>query len=167
MPTILLRVLFFALACALAGSALVRTGGSRAFAETEPLLVVASLAFPGSDITLSDLKTAFRGQRAISGGKVIVPINHNAGTPLRVEFDMVVLGLDQAAVGRYWVDRRIRDEGSPPKSVPSAELAVRVVAAIPTAITYARRALLTPKVKVLTVDGKTAERPGYALVPPR
>ena len=48
--------------------------------------------------------------------------------------------------------RRIRDEG----------LAVRVVAAVPAAITYARRSLLNHKVKALSIDGKSAGNPGYA-----
>ena len=139
----------------------------RALTAREPLLIVASTAFPADDISLATLKVAFRGQMAEAGGKRVIPINHTVGTELRVEFDRIVLGLEPSAVGRYWVDRRIRDEGLPPKSVPTAELAVRVVAAVPTAITYARRALLNPKVKALTIDGKDAGDPGYALSPAR
>lgn len=82
---------------------------------------------------------------------------------MRIEFDRAVLGLEPSAVGRYWVDRRIRDEGVPPKSIPTDELAVRVVAAVPAALTYARKSLLNPKVKVLTIDGKAAGEAGYAL----
>lgn len=97
----------------------------RALTTREPLLVVASTGFPANDISLAALKLAFRGQIAHVAGKRVIPINHNVGTELRVEFDRIVLGLEPSAVGRYWVDRRIRDEGLPAKSIPTAELAVR------------------------------------------
>ena len=140
--------------------------GPPAANETQVLVLVVSREFPAGDISLATLKTAFRGRIAHVGGKHIIPINHAVGSPLRVEFDRSVLGLEPAAVGRFWVDQKIRDEGSPPKNVPTAELAVRVVAAIPTAITYARPTLLNPRVKALTVDGKGPGQPGYALAPP-
>jgi hypothetical protein len=146
----------------------VRWGSPVAFAaETQPLLVVVGLGFPAKDISLAALKTAFRGQVTHVAGKPIVPINHPVGTPMRMDFDRLVLGLEPSAVGPYWVDRRIRDEGSPPKSVPTPEVAVKVVAALPTAITYTRASLLTPMVKVLTIDGKSARDAGYALSPGR
>jgi len=138
-----------------------------ALAEAEPLVVVVAQAFPQNDISLASLKTAFRGRPSNIGGKPLVPINHQLGSAMRVEFDRVVLGLDPAAVGRYWVDQRIRDEGSPPKTVPTADLAVRVVAALPNAVTYARPSLLNPKVKTVKIDGKAAGQPGYALAPTR
>lgn len=134
-----------------------------ALADGNPLLIVAGLGYPEADISLASLKTAFRGERTLAGGKAIIPINHPVGAPTRQEFDRLVLGLAPDQVGRFWIDRRIRDEGLPPKSVPTAELAVRVVAALPMAITYARRALLHPKLKVLRVDGKAWSEPGYAL----
>ena len=139
----------------------------RALPSREPLLLVASTSFPASNISLATLKLAYRGQIAQVAGKRVIPINHVVGTELRIEFDRIVLALEPSAVGRYWVDRRIRDEGLPPKSIPTAELAVRVVAAVPAAITYARRAMLNPKVKVLTIDGIAAGEPSYPLSPAR
>ena len=147
----------------IAWSAPLRYAPAAALADSDPLLIVVSQVFATNDISLADLKTAFNGRVAQVAGKQLVPINHNVGTAQRVEFDQIVLGLDPAGVGRFWVDKRIRDDGSPPKSVPSAEIAVRVVAALPTAITYARRAQLNPKVKVLTVDGKSAGQPDYPI----
>lgn len=155
------------IAVVLWAGAAVRFDPPAALAEPDPLIVVVAHSFAANDISFAGLKTAFRGQIAHAGGKQIVPINHAVGTAMRVEFDQLVLGLDPAAVGRFWVDRRIRGEGSAPKTVPTPELAVRVVAAIPTAVTYARKALLNPKVKALTIDGKAAGQPGYALARPR
>jgi hypothetical protein len=137
---------------------------SPARAATEPLLVVAGLTFPAQDVRLADLKSAFRGTATLVAGKRLIPVNHTLETPLRIEFDRVVLGLEPAAVGRFWVDRRIRDEGSPPTTV-APEMAVRVAASLPGAVTYATKAMLNPKLKVLSVEGKHASQPGYPLRP--
>jgi hypothetical protein len=66
-------------------------------------------------------------------------------------------------VGRFWVDQRIRDQGNPPVTVKSPQLLVRAVASLAGAVSYSTESLLTPKVKVLEVDGKHAGEPGYAL----
>jgi hypothetical protein len=129
----------------------------------EPVVVVASASFPSPDISFADLKSAFRGQPITIRGISVVPINPPLATPLREQFDRRVLGLEPNAVGRYWVDVRIRDEGSPPPTASTEELALRVVAALPGAITYATRANVLPGLKVLTVDRKRPDEPGYAL----
>ena len=132
-------------------------------ASSDPLLVIVGLQFPGDDVRLLDLKTAFRGQPTTIAGKRMIPINHPVGSTLRASFDRVILGLEPSAVGRYWVDRRIRDEGTPPTNAPSPEIAVRVVATLIGAVTYGSRTMLTPKVRALKVDGKAVGQPGYAL----
>jgi len=167
MTPILIQRLLVTLSAAMLWSNPPRLERPRALPASDPLVVVAGLAFPATDISLASLKAAFRGQIAEVGGKRVIPINHAVGTELRVEFDRIVLGLDPSAVGRYWVDRRIRDEGMPPKTIPTAELAVRVVAAVPSAITYARRAMLNQRVKELTIDGIAAGEPSYALTAAR
>ncbi len=134
-----------------------------ATAAGEPLLVIVGLTFPVDDIDLADLKSAFRGKHTYVAGKRLIPINHALKTPLRDAFDRAILGLEGAAVGRYWIDRQIRDEGQPPVTVRSADLAVRAVAALPGGISYATRALLTAKVKTLSIEGKSAGQSGYAL----
>ena len=131
-------------------------------AAPEPLLVIVGLKFPVKDIRLADLKTLFRGEPTVVTGKRLIPINHDLGTSARVAFDRALLGLSPDAVGRFWVDRRIRDEGSPPKSV-APELALRIVVALPNAVTYGTQAQLNPKVMAISIDGKHAGQPGYDL----
>jgi len=132
-------------------------------AAGKPLLVVVAAASPIKDVELSALRRAFEGSAAEVGGKRLLPINHPAGTPLRSAFDKQVLGLEPANVGKFWIDRRIRDEGSPPKTVPSPELAVRITASLPGAITYCTQELVNASVKVLTVGGKAPGASGYPL----
>ena len=80
-----------------------------------------------------------------------------------MEFDQAVMGLKAEAVGRFWIDRRIRDQSGPPKSVPSVDLAVRLVMSLPGAIGYVRSDMLNPKVQALTIDGKSPGQKGYLL----
>ena len=42
---------------------------------------------------------------------------------------------------------------------------MRIVASLANSISYATRSMLSPKVKVLTVDGKSANDAGYGLKP--
>jgi hypothetical protein len=132
-------------------------------AAPDPLLVVVGLTFPGSEISLQDLKGAFRGQLVSASGVRLIPINHALGSPLRVAFDRLVLGLKPAEVGRFWIDQRIRDTGKPPTTAPSVDLALRAAATLRGAITYARRSQLLPRLKVLRVDGKAAGDAEYPL----
>lgn len=153
---------FVFVAVVLLALALVRIQLPTARAAAEPLYVVAAQTFPASDISFANLKSAFRGQPVEVGGKRLVPVNHPLNAPLRVTFDQIVLGLDPSAVGRFWVDQRIRDEGKPPTTASTPDIAVRVAASLAGAITYASKAMLNPKLKVLTVDKKSVGQAGYA-----
>lgn len=133
-------------------------------ATNKPLVVVVGAATPLRNISLGELRRAFLGEAVEAGtGKRLVPINHPSGTPTRDRFDLAVLGLKPEAVGRFWVDRRIRDQSPPPKTVQSAELAIRVVASLPGAITYGTSELVNDQLRAVTIDGKAAGQPGYPL----
>lgn len=136
-------------------------------AQQQPSWVVIIGKSAGiTDIALPTLRRAFLGEIAeYASGKRLIPFNAPTGAPGRVLFDKRVLGLAQDEVGRFWVDRRIRDEGAPPRTVPSAELAVRVVAAVPGAITYVPANLVIPGVQVLTIDKRAPGTQGYTLNP--
>lgn len=132
----------------------------------EALIIVAGPTFPANDISFASLKSAFRGQRISIGGKVVIPINHPLETPQRVRFDRVALGLEPQAVGGFWIDQRIRDQGRPPTTASTPELALKIVGVLAGAITYATRAQLgTRALKVLTIDAVPAGQRGYALEP--
>jgi hypothetical protein len=137
----------------------------RANAADEPLLVIVGSAFPATDVAFATLKEAFRGRIASMAGARLIAVNHPLESAPRVGFDRLVLKLKPTDVGRYWVDVKVRDSGKPPTTAATSELAVRIVASLPNAISYATRPMLSPKVKVLTVDGKSATQPGYALAP--
>lgn len=133
-------------------------------AAAKPLLVVMSASVRITDISTSTLRRVFQGlPTEFERGKRFIPINHPVGGPGRVQFDRAVLGLEPNQVGAFWIDRRIRDESPPPRTVPSADLALRVAASLPGAITYIAPELLTGVVKALTIDGRSAAQPEYLL----
>jgi hypothetical protein len=67
-------------------------------------------------------------------------------------------------VGRFWVDRKIRGQGEPPRALPSPAHVVKVVAKFPAAISYIAVDKITPDVKPVKIDGMAYTDPGYALV---
>jgi hypothetical protein len=133
-------------------------------AASKPLVVIVSSALPMRDISFSQLRNAFLGEGAeYASGKRLIAVNHPPGSPVRGQFDLTVLGLKPDAVGRFWVERRIRDQPGPPKAVPSIDLALRLTMSLPGAITYVPPELVNPKVRALTIDGKAAGERGYPL----
>jgi hypothetical protein len=135
---------------------------ARAIAD-DTLVVVIGTSTGVLDISTATLRRAFMGYVTELNGKRLIPLNQPPGNPNRVRFDRIMLGLTPEEVGRFWVDRRIRDESPPPKAVPSAELAVRVAASLPGAIAYVTSNLLNDKVRAVTIDGKRPTDTGYLL----
>ncbi len=133
-------------------------------AAGKPLVVIVGTATPLKDVTTALLRRAFLGEAAeYVSGKRLIPINHPPATPMREQFDNAILGLKPEEVGRFWIDRRIRDQPPPPKTVPSVELAVRIVMSLPGAISYVTQDMVNDKVRALPIDGKTPGQPGYLL----
>ncbi|HEY6881198.1 MAG TPA: hypothetical protein VI299_24400 [Polyangiales bacterium] len=126
-----------------------------------PLLVLVAASFPSNDVPFDALREAFKGRPSLVQGRRLVPLNQPLHSPLRVGFDRAVLGLEPSAVSAFWIDARVRDEGKPPLEVPTPELTVRVLAALANSIAYGTPSMLNPKIKALTVDGKSAMQPGY------
>jgi len=128
----------------------------------DPLVVIVSPKTDLSEISLAKLRAAFQGEPATtSGGKRLVPMNCPLKSYERELFDRKVLGLEPDAVARFWINRRIRDESLPPRTLPSVEMGVRVVVSYPGAIAYVRASSAGKSVRVLKVDGKTYSDPGY------
>jgi ABC-type phosphate transport system substrate-binding protein len=78
-----------------------------------------------------------RSRTRWADGTPVIPLSFAAGSDTRVLFDRVVLRLGPDEVGRFWLDRRIRGLGLPPRQVPSATLMQQVVANLPGSIGYA------------------------------
>lgn len=134
-------------------------------AVPEPLAVIVASGSPLQQVSLTELRNLYMGLSQRVQGHKVIPLNQATGVPGRQAFDRRVLGMSPDAAGRYWIGRRIRGEGRPPRSVGSERLVARVVARLPGAIGYVAVSQVVPGVRALAVDGKTPSSPGYPLAP--
>jgi hypothetical protein len=77
----------------------------------------------------------------------------------------VLLHLSGDRVGAFWIDQKIRTGISPPRSLATHDMLLRVIASLKGAIGYAQmdpRAMPLGLV-ALTVEGKSAADPAYPL----
>ena len=132
-------------------------------APTVRLQLVTAKTNAIRDLSFADLRQLYRGKRISIAGIKTIPFNHPPGTPDRVGFDRVVLGMGPEEVGRYWVDQRIRGGDPPPRTIDSVSLLLRVVAALPGAIAYVREGFSSPELKVVSLEGRMPGDAGYAL----
>ena len=118
-----------------------------------------------ANISLADLQRVFSSEVVTAeDGTRLLPINHPPRTADRVAFDRLVLDRDSEAVGRFWIDRRIRGGSGPPRTVDNVQALRRAVSGLPGAISYLRTSLLTADVRAVRVNGKLPGEPGYPLV---
>lgn len=144
-------------------SALATAIPHRSEAAGKPLVVVVASSSAARNISMGELRRAFLGEAVTLNGKRLIAINHPLAAPARHQFDRIVFGLKPDEVGRFWVDRSIRAQSPPPKTVQTTELAVRIAMSLPGAITYTTVDSVTEKLRALTVDGKAAGQSGYPL----
>jgi ABC-type phosphate transport system substrate-binding protein len=129
------------------------------------LVIIAAPNSKLTQISRADLRRVFTGERITDpDGNKLIALNHPPKTVDRVGFDRAVLGMDAETVARFWIDRRIRGLPGPPRTVESLATLRRVVEKLPGAIGYLRAAQLTAEVRVVRVDDKLPEDPGYPVV---
>lgn len=107
------------------------------------LAVIVHASAPAKQMSAIEMETLFtRNQTRWDDGSPIVPLNAPPGSDLRVQFDSVVLRLSPDEVGRFWIDRRVRGLGMPPRHVGEPATIVRVVEKLNGAIAYAPEELV-------------------------
>ena len=148
--------------CALCGF------GARADSQTgttgvSTLVMITAKSLGVSDISTGLLRHVYGGNHALLGGRRLIPLNYAPESALRRRFDRVVLELEPAEIGRYWIDRRIRGQGPAPRTLPNPEVAKAVVTRLPGAICYIPVEQLDGTVAALSVDGKPFNDSGYLL----
>jgi len=153
----LTALLFLALALAGAGSLPAVAGDSE-------LVVIVNAKNPASALSRDELESLFTlSRQRWSHGDAVIVLNLEAGTPARVHFDRVVLGMTPDEAARFWIDRRIRGRGNPPTKAPNATTVIKAVAALSGAIGYVPKSQLPAGVKVvaqITSDRVVPEKQG-------
>jgi len=126
------------------------------------IVVIVSAHSPTRSLSINTVRDIFLGVPTfVQAGDPYVPMTHAARTPVRTAFDQQFLGLDPDAVGRYWIDQRIRARATPPRTIPSLDTLRRVVAAMPQAISYIRADQLQPGLVPIKIDGVDFRSPEY------
>jgi ABC-type phosphate transport system substrate-binding protein len=139
----------------------VLTWAPGSIAGGEVLAVIVNKSNPLNVIDRDELRPIFQTTRKTwSTGEDAQPINLLEDSPLRNEFDEVVLGLDPERVARYWTDRKVRGGARPPVRVASTSAVLKAVATKPGAIGYVRLSEVNNSVKVVAkISGGKLSRP--------
>ncbi|HTE51424.1 MAG TPA: hypothetical protein VK698_11310 [Kofleriaceae bacterium] len=125
---------------------------------TRPILVIIASSSTVDSLSLDDLARIFDGQTP-----ELHPLNLPPGSRERIGFDQLVLGRSPDDIARYWIDRKIRGQGGPPRVIPNGRLLARIVARLPGTIGYTVDGPLPPGVKVLRIGGLSPDHPRYPL----
>lgn len=147
------------------GASLPRAARAESSGDYVTLAVVVAGGSRVTKVSREQLKRAFTSQ-PVTGpdGQRLVPLNHPPRTPDRVGFDQTVLGMGPDEVGRFWIDRRIRGQAAPPRTVEDLATLRRLVERLPGAVAYLRPGQLSGNLKALAIDGKLPNDVGYPIV---
>ncbi len=137
-------------------------------AETQvhqALLVLVSTETGGGDISLGTLRNAYESQPTEHRGTRLIPFNLTIGIPARIQFDRAVLRVAPDRIGAFWIDQKIRFGSSPPRSISTLDMLLRVLVSLKGSIGYAHMApnAVPAGLVALTVDGKPPTDPAYPL----
>ena len=133
--------------------------------EAEPLVIVVNRGNPMTEISLSDLRRLFRGQRSRwTNGRRVTLVMRDPGAPERDAMLRSLYGLDEEEYRRTFLQAVFSGEASDgPKTLASTNGVLRFVFNVPGAIGYVRARDVDPSVKTLRVDGRLPGEPGYRL----
>jgi hypothetical protein len=135
-------------------------------ALAEPIVVVVDRDNPKTDVSLDELKSYYTGKRhEWPDGARVVLLDLESGAAERAAFETAALGMSATDYDRWWVDQKVRGQGSAPKAT-SAGAAVKLAAKMRGAIAYVRASQVDASVKVLTVNGVAPGGAGYPISAP-
>ena len=129
------------------------------------LAVIVHEDVPASDVSLSELRRIFLGDRQFWQGDLrVVVLVPPVRSSERARLLEKVYEKSETQYRHYWIAKVFRDEvPSAPKRLPSPKSAGDLVRQIPGAITVVDAARVPAGVKVLRVDGKAPSDDGYVL----
>jgi hypothetical protein len=139
-------------------------GGVQAQEAKLRLAIVVAKNSPLRQLSIKDLRNLFKGD-ALTGpdGKRLIPLGRPPGSVERIAFDRAVLGMSPDLATAYWIDRKIRGQSGPPRSMESAELLLRVIAKLEGAVGYVRVNGLTDWVTSVRIEGRAPADADYPI----
>ena len=153
------------LALLTAGAALFAAPSVSHSQSAEPLAIVVNKTNPMSEVSLSDLRKIYRGQRGRwSNGRRITIVMRDQGTPERSALLRSLYGLDEEDYRRGFLQAIFSGEANDaPKMLATPNGVLRFVFNVPGAIGYVRASEVDDSVKVLRVNGRLPGDAGYSL----
>ncbi len=134
-------------------------------AAASPVAIVVSPDVPLDDLSFSEVRKLFLGERQFWNPKLRVVLLMRA--PVAPERDVVlrtIYQMSEAQFRQYWISKVFRaDVSSGPKIVYSTEMANDLVTAIPGAVAFIDAAQIPKGLKVLKIDGKLPGDKTYPL----
>jgi hypothetical protein len=89
------------------------------------LLVIGNSAVPTDSVSAAELKNYFlKKSGRWSGGMKVIPVNAKTGSPARVAFQKLVLGMSAAEEMRYFQDLKIKKGITAPAEFGNTQKAV-------------------------------------------
>jgi ABC-type phosphate transport system substrate-binding protein len=134
-------------------------------AAAAPVAIVVSPDVPVDDLSFSEVRKLFLGERQFWTPKLRVvllmraPVAPERSVVLRTIYEM-----SEAQFRQYWISKVFRaDVSAGPKIVYSTEMTSELVSAIPGAVAFVDASQIPKGMKVLKIDGKLPGDPKYAL----
>jgi ABC-type phosphate transport system substrate-binding protein len=122
-------------------------------AAAEPIRVIVHPSRAGA-LSHAEVRAIFLKQKVLWGdGQTIVPINREAGSPLRERFSTRLLGQGSQRLVGYWNQRYFEAGEFPPATLASQDAVLAFVAANPNAVGYVAASSVSDAVAVaLEID---------------
>ena len=132
---------------------------------TDAFAVVVDPSNPVSDLSLSELRRLFSGEKTFwPDGRRVVLLLPASGTPARKVVLNRIYEMGDGELKRFWISKTFRDEATVgPKIVSTAALAKRLLAEIPGAIAVIPASEVGDGVRLVTIDGRRPGADGYPL----
>jgi ABC-type phosphate transport system substrate-binding protein len=138
-----------------------------AMAQTGPIAVITNAGTPVTNLSRAELRTIFHGDRQFwSSSLKIALLVPAVGSAERSVMLKKIYEKNESQYKQHWVAKVFRNEAtSPPREISTRDLVVRFVRQTPGSLALVDASSIPGGVRVITIDGKGPNDPGYALVP--
>jgi len=145
-------------------SAATLAGLSSALAQTGTVAVVVNDKNPVTNVSIAELRRLFAGEkRSWAGGQPVILFVRTSGARERVVL-LRLLDMSESEYKRYWAAQVFRGEATAePVALFSNGMQKEALAAFPGAVALVTLQDVKPGMKVVKVDGRFPDEPGYAL----
>ena len=133
-------------------------------AQVTDLAVVVNAENPVTNISVSDLRKFFSGEKRSWPGHIPVKLITRApGTRERIVW-LKFMNMSESEYKQYWTAQVLRGEAdSPPIEIPSIGMLIEAIKIYPGALTLVDPHDIKPSMKVVKIEGLLPGSPGYLI----